>query len=1339
MIITHNMLAINAQRQYKVNTDIKKKSTEKLASGYKINRAADDAAGLTISEKMRSMIRGLNQGSYNTQDGISWVQVADGAMNEIHDMLHRLKELAVKSANGTNTDADRKAIDAEKEEILNEIHRIDASTQFNEEDVFLHGDVMFEVYGDPGDLQFYDSVDANGNTTYGGFIFHGERVSFNDPGIKGYPSNNIVRMEDGKQVFNGGTYEYNNGTEHFKIKVADGASVPDAKRELEVIATSEGLFIDGHKLEWSSVLDEDDKPVDATNIHQGTYTTKYGGATFSFTIGKSCSIRNMDEFCHAITWATDVNENGGVGYHWITELDDVYDRPTVYGDPGVFTTTGSNSRAVDNVMAYDSHIDTYGTNLSNNSARYTLMAEVVKTARNEAVKNDIINGTSNTNGTDDEAQDVEVYLIGSDGKEVVGSRTKLSELTHSTNSITSWTKGDDITDADKCEDHGGVTNTTYNDGVTDYYYTFQDPKTGSDGRTDISIRFRLSEVASADQIAYNVDIIGDVTKERGLHGTDFTQDFSSKFVDRMTLKADANKKISLASNENKYNVTFDTNIALDRDFDKPYDQIAKIDANGGTEYDSSNPNDKYRIKYDSTAHTFSFSVGANDLNKTVLAGTDPNDAGSVNLSVDNRKKNNVAFFDFVADTSEIEKKFTKDIKDATEELILNKINLVLSGKLDDASSHSITEVTRGEEKIVLKDDNVIAASTGLSPSSRSYVFGYDYNDILKTFNDGSNPEVTNAKLIKLEMDAGVDYGKLSLKDTYFKISDGSYISASKKVFEIKSSLNTINNNMKNASKVDRYVLNSLDPSEGYITEKSYETKVKKAIEEAVDAFSLSEPYVITDNDGTVVSETDLFDGYKKDYKGKIDSLINVITSGNYLEDDGFGNVEALQGDALKTAIQNKITLATEDDDIKAKLYDAINDIDFEGLSASGEGALPSAALPSDTQIDAIITELTDNAVLAKKNESRDVDVKSLIKHLAGSDSLKTILNNVIPAGTVYHIDNSELTKSLLESVFKNNATELASKAKAKATKLNADSSITSDNLKDIVKNNLGKATSGLIGNNKDVADIVKNFVDNNWDEINSSRSLNDGFATFSNTIINKLIEQVVKAQTDGKQHKILSYYDGVLKDDGMKTDSSGKFAIDTSKVFKNVTEAADTYVKEVAFKDIEQGSEFEMKANGSVSAQMQTFYPGGSGKFGVFPSDIEIDEGKDFRIYHSGVPDDYTSIKKFCINTAVLKITNINLATQNGSRKALDRIDYANAYVSEKRSYLGGVQNRLEHTYRNNQNKAENLTAAESRIRDTDMAKEMVNQAKQNIVIQINEAMMAQANAINNNILAILG
>lgn len=139
--VAHNMMAMNAQRMYGQTSISKSKTTEKLASGYRINRAADDAAGLTISEKMRSQIRGLNQGTDNCQAGVSMCQVAEGALAEVNDMLHRLTELTVKASNGTLTPEDRQAIQKEINQITSEIERISNSTEFNTRPLF-KGDVI---------------------------------------------------------------------------------------------------------------------------------------------------------------------------------------------------------------------------------------------------------------------------------------------------------------------------------------------------------------------------------------------------------------------------------------------------------------------------------------------------------------------------------------------------------------------------------------------------------------------------------------------------------------------------------------------------------------------------------------------------------------------------------------------------------------------------------------------------------------------------------------------------------------------------------------------------------------------------------------------------------------------------------------------------------------------------------------------------------------------------------------------------------------------------------------------------------------------------------------------
>ena len=167
MVVQHNLTAMNSNRMLGVTTSTQAKSTEKLSSGYKINRAADDAAGLSISEKMRKQIRGLTQASSNAQDGISAVQTAEGALNEVQDMLQRMNELAVKAANGTNSEDDRNYIQDEVNQLIKEIDRVSTTTKFNET-YLLKGDDSVKFTAPGTTLKAAKGTDgaANAKQTY---------------------------------------------------------------------------------------------------------------------------------------------------------------------------------------------------------------------------------------------------------------------------------------------------------------------------------------------------------------------------------------------------------------------------------------------------------------------------------------------------------------------------------------------------------------------------------------------------------------------------------------------------------------------------------------------------------------------------------------------------------------------------------------------------------------------------------------------------------------------------------------------------------------------------------------------------------------------------------------------------------------------------------------------------------------------------------------------------------------------------------------------------------------------------------------------------------------------
>ena len=175
MVVQHNLTAMNSNRMLGITTGSQAKATEKLSSGYKINRAADDAAGLAISEKMRKQIRGLTQASSNAQDGISAVQTAEGALTEVHDMLQRMNELAVKAANGPMSESDREAVQSEVNQLVTEIDRVAITTKFNET-YLLKGNNAGEV----GKLTFADSQGVLGDAADPDKLFETSTKGVND-------------------------------------------------------------------------------------------------------------------------------------------------------------------------------------------------------------------------------------------------------------------------------------------------------------------------------------------------------------------------------------------------------------------------------------------------------------------------------------------------------------------------------------------------------------------------------------------------------------------------------------------------------------------------------------------------------------------------------------------------------------------------------------------------------------------------------------------------------------------------------------------------------------------------------------------------------------------------------------------------------------------------------------------------------------------------------------------------------------------------------------------------------------------------------------------------------
>ena len=287
MVVAHNILAQNAAYIDKSTNDKLIKSTKKLTSGLKINSAADDAAHLSISEKMRKQIRGLDRGSDNIMEGVGYCQTADGALSEVHSMLQRMNELAVEAANGTNADSDRQSIDDEVQQLKSEIKRICVSTRYNEEYIFRSEEedekaeekekYRLSFYGVAKDLYVYnDSYNPVDQTaTYGGIAYNGKRYAWStiDPNM--YDATTAT-FREGRYLFRA------DDNTMYTLSCQNGTEPPTLKREYYTQASTNGIIIGGERISWGDVTTKDGVSMDPDDIRDETYSFNYRGVIVSF-------------------------------------------------------------------------------------------------------------------------------------------------------------------------------------------------------------------------------------------------------------------------------------------------------------------------------------------------------------------------------------------------------------------------------------------------------------------------------------------------------------------------------------------------------------------------------------------------------------------------------------------------------------------------------------------------------------------------------------------------------------------------------------------------------------------------------------------------------------------------------------------------------------------------------------------------------------------------------------------------------------------------------------------------------------------------------------------------
>lgn len=314
-VVAYNLMAANASRQLNIVTKDKQKKTEKLSSGYRINRAADDAAGLAISEKMRWQVRGLDRSAANIQDGVSYCNVAEGALQEIHSMLDRMKELSVQAANDTNTANDRQQVDGEVQQLTQEMDHVFRDTEFNTRKIW-RGAYIPEPSGTAEDFHLY-----NNNRIAGGIVYGNHRYSWADMGISVDSAGNFTSdfsVDSSSFLKNDGTSAKDDdfASASFTLSGKKGASVNTLQKSYSWKATNDGISIDGVAAKnrgtdggdttWTGMGITPGKDVSA-----GQYSFTYYGQTVSFEVEEDAVwddfLTNINDPSVKIDWHSTVN------------------------------------------------------------------------------------------------------------------------------------------------------------------------------------------------------------------------------------------------------------------------------------------------------------------------------------------------------------------------------------------------------------------------------------------------------------------------------------------------------------------------------------------------------------------------------------------------------------------------------------------------------------------------------------------------------------------------------------------------------------------------------------------------------------------------------------------------------------------------------------------------------------------------------------------------------------------------------------------------------------------------------------------------------------------------
>lgn len=1259
MISVHsNMLAIGACRQFQINDRKTKKTTEKLSSGYRVNRAADDAAGLAISEKMRRQIRGLKQGTLNAQDGIGYTQVADGAMNEVHDILQRMNELTVKSLNGTCTESERAALNAEFDQLRTEIDHISRDTQYNGQPVFEeHEDSFYQIAGNKrwDDNQLH-TVSSLGNelkihlpsscypneynlTVPAGVYTTQElmdeiddalgRMSPPNPGFefeltdKGYCKLNYERA-DGKPAeissVDGSLsylfYDYHSGNAPVNLL---GTTVFDLKEPLIITSGRNdelGFYVE--KLNKSNFISlripageyTRVQMIDIINKQLAQEPSAVGVTAMEY--GDSCiQIKGGD---------TSINITGLKGNMFKLETSKPVYSSVFYDNVYYGSSSGGTCASITGSSYYTYYTSKIEINDTNNILRFKL------------------NGAANY--TEIKLTNKE-YTIGELASEI-NDRLKDEGLDHEARAWTTnsyrlcfeSTLGGSGSQLEFDITPGSVYANTYDALFLTTRY-LPDDVDGRNaqlvGRANLNGPITLSGSATLsfqiDNKTYTIDNIGGTYADRNALITKLN-DFIQNSVGFLGIK----DKIKFISYGSGLAIS-----ALTRD-------IQKID------FDASNKNDTYKKLFTGTTTTI------NDGNYTYKYGNIERPQGSTKVEK----------IDAVATATIPAQMQSSSIK-------------------IDANSNTIQFFTRqGYKSITLKSGTYNNIASLVTEMNRQF----------------ADSGETCLQCIKASYDSGT--GKLTFTSTPpSSVSDGAW------ELRIESSSN---------SAWAAILGTKTTPAEHwYQMARQASLTTYYAISENINIGSANDKLTLDVGNGDVVlniahgsynSRDALKTAVEDAIKGTaLDGVVTVeVTNDGKLKLLADSNTLNAAGSFYKDVILCKKTATAPQSYIKEGSY---TDRDFDAAYIIGRKNLKEEPIE-------IFSGANDVFTFDFGYISGSADTSSYVKQM----------NITIPEGVYSGDEFAAVLQKKIEEKF------------------------AEEGLEDFdIKVSVGGLSTGVVGSNDDTA--LQIVVDRKADKAPAKgQYVLDGIRGSAASFVfyktsGKPKETYIVGTKDISKGVEFKEGQNVLtfEADGVSykytfpenTNYTGKEFIDTlNNLFAN---GDDNNNKAPLKASIENGA---LKiAHKAVGTHTITDI-GGSARGVMFLEETGRKSRDPMLIMVGAEAGDVMEIPRTRVSSCSLAINSLTLSKPKYANKALGRIKNAISMLSSRRSTFGTAQNRLEHTLNNNNNVIENTQASESVIRDADMAFEIMEQAKNNFMMQASQTILAQANQLSDMVLNLL-